>query len=84
MSAKEYMQKWRVHREPRITITGAKKIYRLMDLNEYQFVMQSCNYMRNLFDQGTMMPLQGITETDTVEQLQAIMFGESLNVVMVI
>ena len=34
------------------------------------------------FDQGTMISLQGITETDTTEQLQAIMFGESLNVPM--
>ena len=84
MSAKEYMQKWRVHGEPRITITEAKLIYHLMNLNEYQFVVRSCNCMHNLFDQGTMMSLQGITETDTTDQLQAIMFGESLNVVMVI
>ena len=84
MSAKEYMQKWRVHGEPRITITELKQIYHLMDLNEYQFVVQSCNYMHNLFDQGTMIPLQGITETDLAEQLQAIMFGVSLNVLMVI
>ena len=84
MSAKEYMQKWRVHGEPRITITEATHIYHLMDLNEYQFVVQSCNYVHNLFDQGTMISLQGITQMDTAEQLQAIMFGESLNVPMVI
>ena len=78
------MHKLRVHGEPRLTITEAKQIYHLMDLNQYQFVIQSCNYMHKLFDQGTMISLQGITETDTVEQLQAIMFRESLNVLMVI
>ena len=84
MSAKEYMQQWRVHGEARITITEAKQIYHLMDLNEYQFVVQSCNYMHNLFDQGTIISLQAIAEPDTAEQLQAFMFGESLNVLMVI
>ena len=84
MDAKECMQKWRVHGEPRITITQAKQIYHSMDLNEYQFVIMSCHYMHNLFDQGTMISLQGIIETDTVEQLQAIMLRELLNVMMVI
>ena len=49
------MQKWRVHGDPRITIPEAKQIYHLMDLNEYQFLRKSCNYMHNLFDQGTMI-----------------------------
>ena len=84
VSAKECMQKWRVQGEPHITITEAKQIYHLMDLNEYQFVVQACNYMHNLFDHGTMISRQGITETDTSEQLQAIFVCESLNVLMII